>query len=915
MVDLDSRINLLLREFERVPTMREVAQLYLSHFPGLEAIPQDAMRLLSALDDASFRDSLEERIVDEHHVPTPEQENAVYQIAQKRRTVLPYGTGAGKTYAAIAARGAISVKKGNPVQTVVISPKRNGLKRQWSSRIWKYSQNPEQQKVVVINNEREHYSNGVPVLWDHKDRHSRRLIDNADFIIVNYHMIPKWKEFLPRDAYGIIDEAHNIGNGHFIAPNVKALIDPYEYVVLSTASPIPNSIRDIGNLINLISKEPFKIPPMTEAFTQIIRSKIHEFFVWPSYNLEDTLQNSQGKKVRTEDIDVPVDLSPEHRAFYQKLFETEVSDNDLLKLTALREAALDPELLFLPKGPDKGQSKINELARSAFPEFTPMESSMYARLAEIAADIQAQGEKFVVYSDFVTGVTDKVSKMLGERGIPATVLNEKDADQKRALFQIEPELTGAIGSYAITEGAPYFSASNGIFLHPFYEDYRYVQGRGRLLRPGQEHEVVKFHHLFGKDTIHEGIVRQTRAKGRGIRQVLRGVDIKDIDRLDIGEMLNERITSSKTIVGYLNPLHDRDILMALMGALSSANFKNLEQILEQQVELPGRDASAVGGLFADLFNENFERSYQANVARAYSHILENFTIGDILDAAGGSATASRILWLPATIVDINQHQLEIGRLACEDMGIQNTYIHSPLQTMDVPAEAYDTAIYSLAFDWGAKADRPKILKLINRSLKPQGTFIMTLPSGRVPEERDPVLREGFGKAGFEVAHEYTGHVVSPEDPQFSVYILTAQKVGYGAGKIDSNYFDLPSSRKGKRRVNEGTDIEDWILKELRKQGNGRDRGSKPLYSFQFENGRALGSEEQLQGNLLQVLGETPYRDIERATRRMRNSYDPKVLYRACETLVQTVDTAGSDLYPKIDRMFDLLAERAVRGGR
>jgi len=204
-------------------------------------------------------------------------------------------------------------------------------------------------------------------------------------------------------------------------------------------------------------------------------------------------------------------LGPEHREFYDRIFDAEIGDEvkDIIRLSALRESALDPSILFQSKnGSDGEQKKITQFVNSIFEGNPEVENRIYDELVRIVKEKFSRGEKTVIYSDLITGVTDKVRDLLEKEGIPTLVDNRRDIGLKQKLFQIEPQIGVIIGSpKSIGEGASYTSANNALFLMAPYEHYKIVQGIGRLLRPGQQHEDVNIFYLFGRDTIMEGILQ------------------------------------------------------------------------------------------------------------------------------------------------------------------------------------------------------------------------------------------------------------------------------------------------------------------------------------------------------------------------------------------------------------------------
>jgi len=278
---LEERLRLLLQEFGRVPEAQEVRDVYSVYYdPASKQIPDEALEVIALLEDSSFRASLEEKIETIESPITYEQRKATFEIYDKKRVIVPYGTGTGKTHSAIAASYAIR-QDGHDLKTVIISPKANNLKQQWASRIRKYSRNPENEKICIINNEKEESSDGTPVIWDEKDEASLEILRNSDYVIINYHMVPKWKHLLPKQsngtkAFGIIDEGHNLlDENRMLAGSIKGLVKDYEYIAWLTATPMPNSISDVVYAIKVVSgDDDFKIPGTVKNRTQVVRNHL-----------------------------------------------------------------------------------------------------------------------------------------------------------------------------------------------------------------------------------------------------------------------------------------------------------------------------------------------------------------------------------------------------------------------------------------------------------------------------------------------------------------------------------------------------------------------------------------------------------------------------------------------------------------
>ncbi len=911
---LEDRLRVILGEFERVPDPQELEDLYRSYYK--ENIPEEALKIIALLRDDKFREDLEGRIEVVESPITFEQKKAVYELYTKKRVIVPYGTGTGKTHIGIAMSYLLRQEHPN-LKTVIIGPKANNLKQQWASRIRKYSIDPENEKIVIINNEEEKNGDKTPVIWDPEKEESLKLLEEADFIIINYHMVPKWKGYLPKKAYGIIDEAHNLIHENRVrASSIKELVKDYEHLAFLTATPMPNDIGDVEYHVRIVSKnDEFKIPKAIKRMTQVVRNHLKPYFVLPIASIDDNLFTSDGRKIKKTDYFIPITLSKEHYTVYKKIFEALNDKNleeikEVVGLTALREAAFDPDILFLERNSDPENGReLTSFINTVFQERPTLENKIYEALVRLVKEKYSRGEKTVIYTEFVTGVIDKVKGLLENEGIPTLVYDRENMASIQRLFQIEPSIGVVIGSpRSITEGASYTSANNAIFLCNSYEYYRIIQGSGRLMRPGQQNENVNIYHFYGKDTVNEGILKQTLTKGSGIVKVLNGVYIPD-DQLD--EVLNRSITSSKTIRSYLHPLNKKELTRTLIGLLINNEVQNLEEILNSKIDVSKDISGAIGEIFSNYYNEDFETSYHANVARAYSKMLGDLRLGKILDAAGGAATASRILKKPTTVVDINPYQLDAGKVACAELGIKNDYIKQALQDINFEEE-YHTVIYSLGLGWARREDRVKILKNINKSLKKDGLLILTLPKSNIDENIRNSIEEGVGKLGFEVVKEHTGNVISEQDKDFHAYILAARKKEYVDEKISSEYFNLKKAEKikGKTRSKEG--IEEVLNKGINVLYSKQKKGGKELYEFMFDDGRELGIKNMERTNFFDNLKRIPSGEVKKVGRNLVKRYDKETLYRVCEKLLENVEDLSekdNETYKKVEKLFDYLSKR------
>ncbi|MBI4018973.1 MAG: hypothetical protein HY364_01840 [Candidatus Aenigmarchaeota archaeon] len=729
--------------------------------------------------------------------PNIQQEYGSFKIYDEGRILIADGGGFGKTQQAIGAIRLIEIGTGRMPKTLAVVPN-SGLEY-WKSQL---GTNYPRLRTTLLN--------------DYGTRSLDRVVLDSDAIIVNHDVFgvkttrdkvtQALENFKP--DYVIVDEEHHTGDPKTHRYNMRRLTDRAKYLALLTATPVPDGMSDMFNLISMLEPENYPTP----------------WHVARAYQKNPLVLGSvlNRKMLRRGDVELPeistcfVEMNPDHAAVYAAVLAYEdISPTE--KLDQLRKASLDPSLVEPDMITDPVlREKLNDI-----------ESSKYLELDRLVGNAIANGEKCVVFSSrFVNGVTRKLEerykkhKALRIDGSVPTGRMGKESEREivRHLFENSPEHCVLISNpHTMGESLPLVAASQEFLLDLPYSYGPLYQMTKRIDRRGQEKPVritqlVVNYPMHPRGSIDAGINHLVSDKKRIIDIAMRGGRVK----LEDGKLVSDSPVHTKRPildVIYTPAQHVRRILTVMAGRSAESN----ERLIYAN---DGRTASD----FADYYMHNWPMSYSGKTAQVYKRIIEGLQgsgekISRILDAPSGPAILSMAMGIPTVSLDINIANFEKAKI----MGAHpdNEYHKGYLHALPFTNDEFDLVLCSLGLnhtelertDMTGRIirEREMSIKEQNRVSRKRAFNIQALPA-YLDLDLDK-LYAGMKLAGFEVIPELSGKVMAtePKDSKFSVYVITSRKYTDPVLEIPKEYFEfnvdrnVMESKRGKRKPDASID--------------------------------------------------------------------------------------------------------------
>jgi hypothetical protein len=273
--------------------------------------------------------------------PTWSQAIRIRALMNNKRILVADDTGVnGKTFTAIASKIALEDELGVHVPTFIIGTN-DGLINAWSqSEVDMYAEklHTRKQKVLTIR--------------DFKDLYNTD--SSIDFTVINWDKLSKresssqWKSLehvlkVIEPKFYVLDECHNAKSHRSLRGKTIQRIVPYtldKYLMLLSATPIPNRYRDLAMVFHLL--DPIKYPDPT-IFTYSPAEVMQELLdrqVWFRLTRQD-LKEELGLPDFVEKV-VPVQLSDKESELYYKAWSDCVTLGE--GLTELRKILYNPSL-------------------------------------------------------------------------------------------------------------------------------------------------------------------------------------------------------------------------------------------------------------------------------------------------------------------------------------------------------------------------------------------------------------------------------------------------------------------------------------------------------------------------------------------------------------------------------------------
>ena len=709
------------------------------------------------------------------------QIEAAKEIRDKKRVLIADEMSLGKCAEAIAAKTLIEDEKGKDIQSLIVCP--GSVVQHWEDEIKLWYKKKENTKISTI--ETETYDSDVG------------KVDSSDFVIVPYSTLStigniKSKIRKLQDVnfdYGIIDEIHNAKNPESIRGMAsKNLFDSMDYLALLSGTPIPNTIIDLYMSLSLLDKNAF---PINSQNSKAMLSGFYNRFRKNPNSVKNLLNERMLRRTSAEYLhakfpearfsDLEIKLEGEHKETYMQVYE---NDNLLsnIKLIQLRLASINPNLVnpnLLKGGLEKRVGK--------------MESNIYNSLDELFEKVVDENGKFLLFTDFKTGVVNNLKKRWKKYGVEVvygdiTSSRHTGEISKRELirrkFQGDNNCKGLITTTVMDEGVDLTAATDLVHLTLPYTPAIFDQRNRRVQRIG---EVMKnFVNIYKikpsvdelTPTITEGIDRMLNDKRRIISYVLEQPFL--VTKKDLEEIQNGKPQKSK----FISPLLNSPV-KTTFNHLSMLKGKGFEKILEHYRKYPSEAED-----ISKLYTSCWEGYYGGNTANLYTRVInlleEKEDLRKKLDIASGPFSLSRRLRKPVINLDLNEQMFNAGRILEKknkivpgNIGVKGVFHDLPFET-----GSFDLTLCSLAlhmskikmrYNGEELRERELALRETNRILRDGGYSIITLPYTLIHKTNLNHFHKGLEKLGFEVL-PFSGFYRGPKVSYFKVYLAGLRKV-------------------------------------------------------------------------------------------------------------------------------------------
>ena len=399
-----------------------------------------------------------------------------------------------------------------------------------------------------------------------------REIEKSDWVVVNYDMLPKYKEqILVMVATGqlqaaIVDEAHYIKGKKTIRAQVTLeIVENIERVYLLTGTPIMNRPIELFNLLKAVKH------PISKARTVYAKRYCGAYL--------KTVIRRGGRILRFMDESGATRL-PELREMIKPVFLRRMK-KDVLdlpeKIISIRvndigaewkrayDTAWERYVDWVANHPQEGKNIENILTAQHLVELSKLKQvCSQAKVSQIVEDIQEavdQEEKVIIFSQFTesirmiaeaasqikydTGKQDQwgkpVMKNIGV--VTLTGADKMDARQESVdRFERDPETkVFVLNIKAGGVGLNLTAGSIVMFADMDWSPEVHNQAEDRAHRIGQEGTVNVYYYVL-KDTIEEDIVDVLGRKKEVIRSVMQGSKLEGIEASMAKEFM-ERLSS------------------------------------------------------------------------------------------------------------------------------------------------------------------------------------------------------------------------------------------------------------------------------------------------------------------------------------------------------------------------------------
>jgi ubiquinone/menaquinone biosynthesis C-methylase UbiE/superfamily II DNA or RNA helicase len=767
---------------------------------------------------------------DSFEFPSLRQRIAMKEMKKKKRQLISFFMGKGKTAAAFLSKEHVGAKR----MLYVCPP--GELEDEIEARVKKYykpGQEPsvgiirslkpdkEQRRKIRVNIRRRKAMQGLSK-EDYNKEFNRQFKEeiaklrkeafeeaiSKDIVILPYSMFSskidgqKITDLVCEQEFDFmtVDEVHHARkddtkrNTRVIYKLATGIKDLYEkgHIALLSADPMPNSPDDIVAQLRIWNKDLYKDVTTLRAAAKkhlhplFIRNEISEFFL-----LIDEEEDWQKHEVPVE-----FELNDEERVIYNSI----LWDEDIpptVKMQLLYLCVLNPGLF----------SSSSNVESSLFNECVNLTNKSFEDGHNSVVIVENRLKQGITRGHLKRGgdsIQDKLRKEFGDdveiEFLDGDVTNKNERKRITGLMKTKSKQKRIflVNGNIIREGINLSAISRCIMLDPTFNKADTVQLLKRFAREGNEE--AKLYSLCVMGTIMEAIRQHADAKYLRTQIVKYGGTLTDDDYALLEEDIFDcklKIDDEYVLISSFikdHTLTERQKMAIVMSQLfTDRKVENVEELLDK-----------FGQYIAERYMIDWESSPSGNNSRMVCGLVKDLEDAGIIEGGKFLDVASGPLVLRNTLgeiddsknrtihsLDINSHMLDIGKtiLKKKDKKAKPRVKVGKMNDLSPYAdESFDVLNNSLAFDYtklskritkNFKSDqRVQTLTEFNRVLKPGGVAIITLPPNILPSTNFfDALKAHFG---FEVVEEFTGQGVSTDKKDVDTFknnTIVLKKVG------------------------------------------------------------------------------------------------------------------------------------------
>ncbi len=724
-----------------------------------------------------------------HYLPSLRQRIAVKEIKDKKRMLVGFFMGQGKTATAFLAKEHIGAKK-----MLYVCP--TNIRREVEKEIAKYYKPGQRPSIGLIEGGME-------------DR--EKLIAQAleqDVVVVPYSMLTtEIVEELKKSNFDmmVVDEVQEVRNEqgrnteavHDLANGIPNLYENGNIILLS-GDPTPNSPEDIVPQLRLLDNDKYgEISSLRQAIKKTHPLEVRNSILRHLLILEQ--EENWAQYVDTRSYALHGD---EMELYNDILFDMSLPPQ--VKLQRLHAAILNPSLY----SPYEVESSLFQSTVEAVEGYLAEYPVVVVAENMLAQGVTREHEKLpgINFAEqlanyfkggaqvhVIDGKTTQTQRDAIMRQVKSANENSKKegANQKVIVFAMSGTMRQGTNEFA--------TVNRAVLLEPTFNRADTVQFVKRFARGGNSDVQVTV--LMAEDTLHVGVDLHAQNKYVHTSQLKYGGSLtdNDLDFLD-GDKLDETIQIRGDRVSFGTEIFEKltspgEKLHRLNGYLHGRGSHRYGDFVEQ-----------CGEYYAQLYMRNLEKSYAGNNARFVGGMINMLERKGLVKGKIYADLGCGPLTLENTLspgdgkrrviysTDLNGNLMHKGRQKLQKHKIwiepERMSCGSITDLSDYGTGMFDLVNCALALEYTRletrikspeRDERVRTLVEANRVLREGGIYLLTIAEDScTPEEFTGLCHVMQKHFGFEIMGEYTGSaesVCQPGEPGFQVHCAVAKKVG------------------------------------------------------------------------------------------------------------------------------------------